>query len=52
MRDLNYNSYFNEGDTEISRQEDYTSHNTRRLDVGQVKDVLRSLDIMQDRLNA
>ena len=52
MRDLNYNSYFNEGDTEISRQEDYTSHNTRRLDVGQVKDVLRSLDIMRDHLNA
>ncbi|MBR0866095.1 polysaccharide biosynthesis protein [Bradyrhizobium sp. YCK136] len=52
MRDLNYNSYFSEGDTEISRQEDYTSHNTRRLDVDQVKDVLRSLDIMRDHLNA
>ena len=26
----------------------YTSHNTRRLDVEQVKDVLRQLDIVRE----
>ena len=44
MRDLNYNSFFVEGDTEVSKQEDYTSHNTRRLNVEEVKAVLDTLD--------
>jgi UDP-glucose 4-epimerase len=52
MRDLNYNSFFVEGDTEVSRQEDYTSHNTRRLDVEGVKAVLDTLDIMREHRNA
>lgn len=30
-RDLNYNKYFTEGETNIARVEDYNSHNTRRL---------------------
>lgn len=52
MRDLNYNSFFVEGDTEVSKQEDYTSHNTRRLNVEEVKAVLDTLDIMRDHKNA
>ena len=47
-RDLNYDKYFVEGDTAISRFEDYTSHNTRRLDVAEVKDVLMKLDIVRE----
>ena len=47
-RDLNYDKYFVEGETEISKIEDYTSHNTRRLDVEQVKQVLMQLDIVQE----
>ena len=47
-RDLNYDKYFVEGDTAISRFEDYTSHNTRRLDVTEVKDVLMKLDIVRE----
>jgi UDP-N-acetylglucosamine 4,6-dehydratase/5-epimerase len=47
-RDLNYDKYFVEGDTAISRFEDYTSHNTRRLDVPEVKDVLLKLDIVRE----
>ncbi len=47
-RDLNYDKYFVEGDTEMSRFEDYTSHNTRRLDVEQVKQVLMQLDIVRE----
>jgi UDP-glucose 4-epimerase len=47
-RDLNYDKYFVEGETEISKIEDYTSHNTRRLDIEQVKQVLMQLDIVQE----
>ena len=42
-RDLNYDKYFIEGETEIAQIEDYTSHNTRRLNVEEVKDVLMKL---------
>lgn len=51
-RDLNYNKYFVEGETEISRFEDYTSHNTRRLDVSAVKEVLMQLDIVREAVGA
>jgi UDP-N-acetylglucosamine 4,6-dehydratase len=51
-RDLNYNKYFVEGELEISREEDYTSHNTRRLDVAGVKELLLKLDYIQGELNA
>ena len=47
-RDLNYDRYFVDGQTDISRFDDYTSHNTRRLDVAQVKDVLMKLDIVRE----
>jgi hypothetical protein len=45
-RDLNYASFFSEGEIKISRQEDYTSHNTKRLNVGQVKGLLAKLDFI------
>lgn len=51
-RDLNYNKYFVEGETEISKIDDYTSHNTHRLSVGQVKEVLMQLDIVREAINA
>jgi UDP-N-acetylglucosamine 4,6-dehydratase len=47
-RDLNYDKYFVEGETGIAEFDDYTSHNTRRLDVAQVKDVLMQLDIVRE----
>lgn len=46
-RDLNYDQYFVEGEEIISTIEDYTSHNTQRLDVEGVKAVLRRLDYMK-----
>jgi UDP-glucose 4-epimerase len=49
-RDLNYNVYFVEGREEVSQQEDYTSHNTRRLNVGELVDLLRSLDYIRSEL--
>jgi UDP-N-acetylglucosamine 4,6-dehydratase len=52
VRDLNYAKYFSEGQTEVSELEDYTSHNTRRLNVSEVKDLLLSLDFIKDELRA
>jgi UDP-N-acetylglucosamine 4,6-dehydratase len=51
-RDLNYAQYFSEGEEKISSQEDYTSHNTTRLDVEQVKKLLLKLDYIKEELNA
>lgn len=51
-RDLNYNKYFVEGKTEVSEIDDYTSHNTRRLDVEGVKQTLLKLDIIREALDA
>ncbi|HWW04952.1 polysaccharide biosynthesis protein [Collimonas sp.] len=51
-RDLNYNKYFVEGETKISEIDDYTSHNTERLTVPQVKNILLNLDFIKEQLNA
>lgn len=51
-RDLNYDKYFVEGETEISEIDDYTSHNTHRLNVEQVKDVLMKLEIIREAVDA
>ncbi len=51
-RDLNYAQYFSEGEEKISHQDDYTSHNTERLNAGQVKTLLLKLDFIQDELHA
>jgi len=42
-RDLNYAKYFTEGDRGEAEIDDYTSHNTRRLDVPEVEGLLRTL---------
>jgi UDP-glucose 4-epimerase len=51
-RDLNYNKYFTEGLCQVSKGVDYTSHNTRRLDVEGVKGVLRRLDVIREAMHA
>jgi UDP-N-acetylglucosamine 4,6-dehydratase len=51
-RDLNYNRYFVEGQPDVSLIDDYTSHNTTRLNVEDVKKVLRKLDIITRALPA
>jgi UDP-N-acetylglucosamine 4,6-dehydratase/5-epimerase len=50
-RDLNYSKYFSEGDQDISLFDDYTSHNTRRLNVEQIKELLLDLDFIKEELN-
>lgn len=50
-RDLNYNKYFIEGQEEISLIEDYHSHNTKRLLVEEMKELLLKLEIIRKDLN-
>jgi len=50
VRDLNYSLYFTEGETRVSGQEDYNSHNTRRLDEASLIELLLKLDFVQDAL--
>ena len=49
-RDLNYDKFFREGSEDISRIEDYHSHNTRRLDVEGMKEQLMRLRFIQEDL--
>lgn len=49
-RDLNYDKFFVDGDQAISRIEDYHSHNTRRLDVNGMKQLLLKLQMIRDDL--
>ena len=42
-RDLNYNVYFQEGQEILSHEEDYHSHNTERLTVDGVVELLMQL---------
>ena len=51
-RDLNYNIYFVNGEKKISGMDDYTSHNTERLSVEQVKEILLKLDYIKEQLDA
>ena len=46
-RDLNYNKFFSNGESKISKIKDYTSHNTERLDFEGIKDLLMKLDFIK-----
>lgn len=49
-RDLNYDKYFVEGEEKVATFEDYHSHNTRRLSIEEMKDLLLSLALIQEDL--
>lgn len=46
-RDLNYEKFFEKGSTELSLFDDYNSHNTHRLSLTDMKDLLLQLDFIQ-----
>jgi len=50
-RDLNYEQYFSEGDTDVSAMEEYHSHNTTRLNVKDTKQLLLKLPMIQQDIN-
>ena len=43
-RGLDYDKYFVDGEQKISRVDDYHSHNTHRMDVKEMKAMLRRMD--------
>lgn len=51
-RDLNYAQYFTEGEEKIASFDDYTSHNTVRLNIAQIKELLLQLDFIREELHA
>ena len=50
-RDLNYAQYFSEGEKDVSKVEDYHSHNTQQCDVSGIIQLLSKLDFVQDELD-
>lgn len=50
-RDLNYDKFILEGQPEANDVDDYTSHNTKRLSVIEIKNLLKSLQFIMDQLN-
>jgi UDP-N-acetylglucosamine 4,6-dehydratase/5-epimerase len=51
-RDLNYDRYFSQGDQARSKNDEYHSHNTERLNVKTIKTKLLKLTYIQDELQA
>jgi len=54
-RDLNYNKFFTEGESRIFQAEEYTSHNTKQLNLEETKELLLKLrfirqDVLGDKL--
>lgn len=51
-RDLNYDKYVVTGEAGLSEADDYTSHNTRRLGIEEIKQVLLRLDLVREAVGA
>lgn len=49
-RDLNYDKYFVEGEEELSTIDDYHSHNTLRLNVDDMKQLLLKLELVRNEV--
>jgi UDP-N-acetylglucosamine 4,6-dehydratase/5-epimerase len=49
-RDLNYAQYFSEGESAISKIEDYHSHNTQQQDVSGMKELLMKLPLIRKEI--
>jgi len=49
-RDLNYASFFTEGEVSVSKATDYHSHNTKQLDVSEMAALLQTLDVVKHGL--
>ncbi|CAD2074888.1 UDP-glucose 4-epimerase [Jeotgalicoccus aerolatus] len=49
-RDLNYEKYFDKGDKELSTQDEYNSHNTKRLSIDEIKEKLIELEYVREEL--
>ena len=50
-RDLNYDKYFKDGDTERVKIDEFNSNNTKRLNLEETKAKIASLEYIQNELN-
>ncbi|XJZ27093.1 polysaccharide biosynthesis protein [Bacillota bacterium Lsc_1132] len=50
-RDLNYEKYFEQGNEKLSIDQEYNSHNTRRLNIEQIKEKLMQLNYIREELD-
>ncbi|GAB2579556.1 polysaccharide biosynthesis protein [Nitrincola alkalisediminis] len=48
LRDLNYSKYVEQGEEKISHASDYNSHNTQRLDVAGMQQLLLKLEFIRE----
>lgn len=48
LRDLNYSKFFDQGEPQVSEAIDYNSHNTRRLDLDEMKTLLMKLPLIRE----
>jgi UDP-glucose 4-epimerase len=49
-RDLNYTKYMAEGEILLDEIVDYNSHNTKRLNIAEMKEMLMELDYIKSEL--
>lgn len=49
-RDLNYASFYSEGEEDVSHEEDYNSHNTEQYSIEEMKSILLKLDLINREL--
>jgi len=49
-RDLNYSKFFSVGSVQVSQSDEYHSHNAYRLSIPEIKDLLLSLECVQEAL--
>ena len=50
-RNLNYSKFVDQGDQDLSQIEDYHSHNTKRLEMDELKNLLLDLPYIQEKLH-
>lgn len=50
-RSLNYEKFFDDGETLLTETDDYTSHNTQRLSHNEIVKMLRNLSFIKESLN-
>ena len=51
LRDLNYGNFIDKGEEKISNSQDYNSHNTKRLNVEEMKSLLMQLPFIKSKAN-
>lgn len=49
-RSLNYDKFFEQGNELLNHSEEYNSHNTKRLNISGIKELLLSLDYIKEEL--